>query len=117
MLICRNCATFFPSVPNFRLGKRTKKRSYLTSFSPTSNSERCSPLPDERIALLPLRCVHRASRSRQLQHGCVLAFAQPGEQHGLPVGELKRIVMHTRLADVDLPELRHFLFERDLRAG
>src|SRR5262249_4535477 len=31
--ICRNCATFFPSFPNFMLGKRTKKRSYLTSFS------------------------------------------------------------------------------------
>jgi phosphohistidine phosphatase len=42
---------------------------------------------------LPFRCVHRAQRSRQLQHGCVLAFARPGEQHGLPVGELQRIVM------------------------
>jgi len=65
----------------------------------------------------------------------VLAFAQPGEQNGLPVGELQRIVMHVRLAHVDLPELSHFLpefhdgektknalvndylFERDLRAG
>jgi hypothetical protein len=33
MLICRNRATFFPSFPNFMLGKRAKKRSYLTSFS------------------------------------------------------------------------------------
>ena len=65
---------------------------------------RCSPLPDERIALLPLRCVHRMRRSRQLQHGCVLAFAQPGEQHSLPVGELQRIVMHVRLVRVQLPE-------------
>jgi ParB-like nuclease domain len=63
-----------------------------------SNPKTLSPLPDERIALLPLRCVHRAPRSRQLQHGCVLAFAHPGEQHGLPVGELQRIVMHARLA-------------------
>jgi hypothetical protein len=45
-------------------------------------------LPDERIALLALCRVHRARRHRQLQHGRVLAFAQPGEQHGLPVGEL-----------------------------
>ena len=52
-------------------------------------------LVHERIALLPLRCVHRA-RSGQLQHRCVLAFAQLGEQHGLPVGELQRIVMHAR---------------------
>jgi Lysozyme inhibitor LprI len=33
-------------------------------------------LPDERIALLPLRCVHRARRSRQLQHRRVLAFVR-----------------------------------------
>src|SRR6516162_9006129 len=33
MLICRNWATFFPSFANFMLGKRAKKRSYLTSFS------------------------------------------------------------------------------------
>src|SRR6516162_8954916 len=69
-----------------------------------------SGLVHERIALLPRRCVHRA-RSRQLQHRCVLAFAQPGEQYGFPVGELQRIVMHARLAHVDLPELRHFLLE------
>src|SRR5215831_1019838 len=67
-------------------------------------------LVHERIALLPRRCVRRA-RSRQLQHRCVLAFAQPGEQYGFPVGELQRIVMHARLAHVDLPELRHFLLE------
>jgi hypothetical protein len=48
-------------------------------------------LVDDRIALLLLRCVHRAWNSRQLQHGRVLAFAQPGEQHGLTVGELQRI--------------------------
>src|SRR5262249_197779 len=33
MLTCRNCATFFPRLPNFMLGKRAKKRSYLTPFS------------------------------------------------------------------------------------
>jgi hypothetical protein len=68
----------------------------------------------------------------------MLAFARPGEQHGLPVGELQRIVMHHRPAHIDLSELRHFLpevpmfhareknkkalildflFERDLCAG
>jgi hypothetical protein len=90
------------------------------------------------MLLAHYRCVRKARRSRQLQHGCVLAFAQPGEQHDLPVRELQRIVMKAWLAHVDLPELRHFLpelpefhtrekskkalvldfrFERDLRAG
>src|SRR5260221_9745305 len=87
-------------------GERSAPR-WLSSITHTARQA----LLDERIALLPLRCVHRARRSRQLQHGCVLAFAQPGEQHGLPVGELKRIVMHARLAHVDLPKLCHFLLE------
>src|SRR5262249_46257947 len=92
-------------------------------------------LSDERIALLPLRCVHMAWRSRQLQHCCVLSFAQAGEQHRLPVGELQRIVMDVRLSHVDPTEPSHFFpevhiweqkkktlvldffFECDLRAG
>src|SRR5260370_4354946 len=118
------------------LGERSAPRS-LSSIMRTARQARSSAarLSDERIALLPLRCVHKARRSRQLQHGRVLAFAQPGEQHGLPVGELQRIVMHIWLSDVDLPEPIHFppefhvrektksalvldfLFERDLRAG
>ena len=83
------------------LSQRRRRRS--VDVQPPA-LRRCSPLPDERIALLPLRCVHRMRRSRQLQHGCVLAFAQPGEQHSLPVGELQRIVMHVRLVRVQLPE-------------
>jgi hypothetical protein len=41
----------------------------------------------------------------------MLAFAQPGKQHHLPVRELQRIAMHALLAPIDLPELRHFLSE------
>jgi len=33
------------------------------------------------MLLARYRCVRRARRSRQLQHGYVLAFAQPGEHH------------------------------------
>src|SRR5215471_7843557 len=90
---------------------------------------------DERSVLLVFGFVRRARRGRQLEHRRVLAFVQPGEQHGLPVGELQRIVMLVRLAHVDLPEQGYFLpefhvrekskkavvpdfhFERDLRAG
>src|SRR5439155_11511499 len=118
------------------IGQSPARTLLLPDACPISNPMTNS-LPDERIALLPLRCVHGARRSRQLQHGCVLAFAHPGEEDGLPVGELQRIVMHARLAHVDLPELCHFLpelsdfharekskkalvlhllFERDLRA-
>src|SRR5215471_21629178 len=72
-------------------------------------------LSDEGIALLPVHCVHRARRSRQLQHRCVLAFAQPSEQHHLPVRELQRIVMDVRIANVDPPEPSHFLPECHIR--
>src|SRR5262249_52077502 len=117
-------------------GERSAPRS-LSSIMQTGRParSRAARLPDERVALLPLRCVHGARRRRQLQHGRALALAQPGEQHGFPVGELQRIVVHPRLALVDLPEPSHlrpeldvreeskkalvadFLFERDLRAG
>src|SRR5260370_10169881 len=117
-------------------GERSAPRS-LSSIMRTARQARSSAarLSDERIALLPLRCVHKARRSRQLQHRCVLAFAQPSEQHGLPVGELQRIVMDVWLAHVDPPEPSHFLpafhirerrkkplvpdflFARNLRAG
>jgi hypothetical protein len=116
-------------------GLRTAEGAPLLENTRAELRRYLARLPDEQIALLPLRCVHRARRSRQLQHGCVLAFAQPGEQHGLPVGELQRIVVHRRVTYVDLPEPSHFppelhlrektksalvldfLFERDLRAG
>src|SRR5262249_4374993 len=117
------------------LGERSVPR-LLSSIVQTVRQARSSAarLSDEGIALLPVHCVHRARRSRQLQHRCVLAFAQPSEQHHLPVGELKRIVMDVRIATVDPPEPSHFLpechirekskkalvldflFERDLRA-
>jgi hypothetical protein len=69
-----------------------------------------------------------------LQHGHALTFAQSIEQHDLPVGKLKRIVMRVWIVDVNLSEpsqllhdlsvrekemtiLDHILFEGDLRAG
>jgi hypothetical protein len=90
-------------------------RTIATADAIAAKRTLCSPLPDERIVFLPFHCLHRAPRSGQLQHGCVLAFAQPGEQHGLPVGELQRIVMHPRLAHVDLPESRHLRSQFDVR--
>jgi hypothetical protein len=45
----------------------------------------------------------------------VLAFAQPSEQHRLPVGELQRIVMDVRVAHIDPPEPSHFLPEFHIR--
>src|SRR5262249_12702140 len=94
------------------LGERSEPWS-LSSIMRTARQARSSAadLSAELNALLPSRCVHRARRSWQLQHRRVLAFAQPGEQHSLSVGELQRIVMHHRLAHIDLPELRYFLSE------
>ena len=41
--------------------------------------------------------------ARQLQHRCVLTLPKFGNKHGLPVGELQRIMMR-RLLEVHLPE-------------
>ena len=41
----------------------------------------------------------------------MLAFAQPIEQHDLPVGKLKRIVMCVWIVHVDLPEPSHLFQE------
>jgi hypothetical protein len=68
-------------------------------------------LRDDRNAPLLLRFLRSARSSWQLQHDGVLTFAQPGHEHDLPVGELKRIVMHVGLAFVDLLEASHLLAE------
>ena len=72
---------------------------------------------NERTALLLLCFVRGARRSRQLQHGRVLTFREPGEQHDLPVGELQRIVMHVLLLHLDLPESSYLLPYEFLASG
>ena len=59
----------------------------LFSIAPTARQAqwRAARSGNERTALLLLRFVRGARRSRQLQHGRVLAFAQPGEQSDLSV--------------------------------
>jgi hypothetical protein len=49
--------------------------------------------------------------SWQLQHDHVLTFAQAGDQHRLPVGELQRIMMYVGLICVDLPEPSHLFLK------
>src|SRR5262245_61399746 len=39
---------------------------------------------------------------RQLQHGCLLAFAQEGQKKSLSIGQLERIMVHMRLFTIDL---------------
>src|SRR5262249_36870215 len=69
------------------LGERSDPWS-LSSIMRTAKQARPSAayLSDERNALLPFRCAHKARRSQQLQHD-------------LPAGELQRIVMHIWLSD------------------
>ena len=59
---------------------------------------------NERIALLLVRFDRSARRSRQLKHGRVLAFAQPGEQNDLSIRKFQRVVVRRRLFLIDLPE-------------
>jgi hypothetical protein len=55
----------------------------------------------ESTAPLLLCFLCGARRSRQLQHGCVLTFAQPGKLHDLTIGELQDVMMHAGLLQVD----------------
>jgi hypothetical protein len=41
----------------------------------------------------------------------VLTLAQLRDQGDVPIGKLKRVVMHGRLAKIDLPKARDLLFE------
>ena len=59
---------------------------------------------NERIVLLLIRFDRSARRSRQLKHGRVLAFAQPGEQNDLSIRKFQRVVVRRRLFPIDLPE-------------
>src|SRR6516164_1416020 len=56
---------------------------------------------NERIAFLLVRFDHSARRSRQLKHGRVLAFAQPGEQNDLSIRKFQRVVVRRRLFLID----------------
>ena len=49
------------------------------------------------------------SSAWQLQHGCMLAFAQVSDQHDLSIRELQRIVMGRRPIEIDLAEASHFV--------
>ena len=48
-------------------------------------------------------------RGGHLQHGRLLAFAQPRHQDDFTVGEFQRVVMDARLLHIDLPETRQAL--------
>src|SRR5262249_6291686 len=55
-------------------------------------------------AFLGLRLFEARRSCRQLQHGCLLAFAQEGQKKGLPVREFERVMVHMRLVAIDLTE-------------
>src|ERR1700730_5677071 len=68
---------------------------------------RVSASADDGNPLLLLRFLRRARSSWQLQHSRLLTHAEPGEQHNLPVGELKGIMVRTWIVYVHLPEPSH----------
>jgi len=45
----------------------------------------------------------------QLQHACILICAEMREQHDLAIRELKGIMVHVRIVQVDLPEQCHLV--------
>jgi hypothetical protein len=44
---------------------------------------------------------------RQLDHSRVLAWPQPGDKHGSPVGKFQRVMMGIGVAQADLPKPSH----------
>jgi len=48
-----------------------------------------------------------ALTGRQLDHSRVLAWPQPGDKHGPPVGKFQRVMMGIGVAQVDLPKPSH----------
>jgi hypothetical protein len=56
------------------------------------------------VRILLNRVVGNARRRRQLQHGCILAFAQAGNQYDLAVGEFQGVVMRIGTPLIDLSE-------------
>src|SRR5262249_29166960 len=65
--------------------------------------------PDVSGALLGLRLGRGHGLRRQLQHGCLLTLDQFGQEHGLAVRKLKRVVVHPRLVLVDLSKDRRLV--------
>src|ERR1700722_3662361 len=61
---------------------------------------------DEDGALLLFRFGSRGRLGGKLQDGGFLAFAELGQEHGLSIRELKRVMMDVRRLLVDLPEDR-----------
>src|SRR6266851_2333530 len=60
-------------------------------------------------------CGGRRCRLRgQLQHCRMLTYAEMREQHDLSIGELKGIMVRTRIVQVDLPEPRHLVVDLPL---
>src|SRR5262245_50582181 len=52
-------------------------------------------------------CRGRALAGRQLDHSRVLAWPQPGDKHGPPIGEFQCVMMRIGIAQVDLPKPSH----------
>src|SRR5262245_22134117 len=74
----------------------------LTGENPCADMTRS--LARKGHAFLSLRLFDARRPCRQLQHGCILAFAQEGQKKGLPVRQFERVMVHMRLVTIDLAE-------------
>src|SRR5262245_35043672 len=74
----------------------------LTGENPCADMTRS--LARKGHAFLSLRLFDARRPCRQLQHGCLLAFAQEGQKEGLSVRQFERVMVHMRLVAIDLTE-------------
>ena len=64
------------------------------------------PSPDISDALLSFHLCRSRGLGGKLKHGGFLAFRQIGQEHRLAIRKFERIMMHSQLVLVDLPEYR-----------
>src|SRR5215831_13456005 len=76
-------------------------------FTLPSVQRRISPDVSDPLLRLGLGCGRWLRR--QLQHGRLLTLDEFGQEHGLPIRKLERVMVHPRLVLVDLPKDRRLV--------
>src|SRR5262249_10873784 len=105
-------ASFFRSQPDaWSKSARKLRYNWASVISAHHESlERHDVSSNHHPALVEIRDVLRLlfdchlGRCRKLQHRRILTFTERGQEDGLPIGKLKRIVMSATLVHVHSPE-------------
>jgi hypothetical protein len=95
------CLRKHPVAARHSTCSRVPDRQDLAKINRVSNRQRFRPTRGSFALVCTLRGV---CGRRQLQHSCALAFAETGQQHDMPSGELKGIMVNVGLIHINLAE-------------